>query len=787
MGATGPARQKVAILGGGVGAMTAAYALTESPGWKDKYEITIYQMGWRLGGKGASGREAARGQRILEHGLHIWFGFYHNAFGMMQTAYQECLDKKLSPGSPFSTWEDAFKGQDLLTAMEFIDDEWRRWDMTFDVLPGHPGVGEATLGPWDYVKLMLSWMKEEVDKEHHPIRRLFQAVGDGIHLVEEETRTIITSIEGWFLHRKVEVTTSFPEVGHVHRPAPDLHAANDLAQRMHENPAEQSAEHREALRTLVKSFHGRLHDHYAKSAEADRCRREWILFDLATSAVRGILADGVLDHGFDVLDKYDGREWLAAHGARADTYNSSMVRGMYDLVFAYEQGDLGRANFAAGTAVRATLRILFDYKGSITYKMQAGMGDTVFSPLYLMLKNRGVTFKFFHKVTNLGLSADKMTIDSLALDIQANPKPRPRPPAPPPPPLGKAAQSPNDPVGGPARSSGTSPAAQPADGAGAEAGADGEYDPLVIVKGLPSWPSQPHYDQLEGGDQLRKELEAAHLDFESGWCRHQVATKTLKRGKDFDLVILGISLGGIKFVAPELLAVSKEWRAMVQNVKTVETQAFQTWATRDVAQLGWEAKERAVVGAYVEPIDTWADMSQVLDKEDWPAGDDVKNVSYFCAAAPCADEPPLDDPAYPRSQEDKVKATALEFLSSSIAPLWPRATDPSNPAGLDWSILVAPADVRGEARFDHQFWRANTDPSERYVLSLKGTTQYRFKPDKSGFSNLYLVGDWTYNDINLGCVEAAAMSALMATRAICGYPKIIWGEDAIHSEMFAHP
>ncbi len=736
MGASAPARQKVAILGGGVGAMTAAYALTESPGWKDKYEITVYQMGWRLGGKGASGREAARGQRILEHGLHIWFGFYHNAFGMMQTAYRECLDKKLSPGSPFSSWKDAFKGQDLLSAMEYIDDEWKRWDMDFSVRPGEPGVGEATLGPWDYVKLMLAWMKEQVDKEHHPIRQLLHAVGDGIHLVAEETRTIITEVGAWFEHREVHVATSFPQVG-PHRPAPDLHAANDLAQRMHEDPKEQSPEHQAALLTLVRSFHVRLNKHYEEYEYPDRCRREWILFDLATSAIRGLLADDVIGRGFDVIDKYDGREWLGLHGCRDTSYDSSMVRGMYDLVFAYEQGDLGRANFAAGTAVRATLRILFDYKGSVTYKMQAGMGDTVFSPLYLMLKDRGVKFAFFHKTTNLGLTADRTAIDSIAIDVQAKPK--------------------------------------------------GEYDPLVIVKGLPSWPSQPHYDQLEGGAELQKELEAAHLDLESGWCRHAAETITLKRGKDFDLVILGISLGGIQFVAPELLAASPAWRDMVMKVKTVETQAFQLWMSKDAAELGWIGRERAVVGAYVEPIDTWADMTQVLDKEDWPSGDDVKNVSYLCAAAPCADVPPLDDPAYPRSQEDRVKATALEFLASSVAPLWPKATDPSNPAGLDWSVLVAPAEVKGEARFDHQFWRANTDPSERYVLSLKGTTRYRFKPDNSGFANLYLAGDWTLNDINLGCVEAAAMSALMATRAICGYPQVIFGEDSFGDEAKANP
>lgn len=733
MGASSPARQKVAILGGGVGAMTAAYALTESPGWSEKYEITVYPMGWRLGGKGASGREAARGQRIIEHGLHIWFGFYHNAFGMMQTAYRACLEKGLSPGSPFASWSDAFKGQDRLTAMEFVDDAWKRWDLSFGHLPGTPGIGEATLGPWDYVKLMLSWMKQQVDREHHPIRTFFHAVGDGIHLVEEETRTIITSIGGWFEHREVHIATAFPAVGHIHKPAPDLHAADDLAQRMHEDPDEQSPEHRAALLTLVKSFHVRLHDHYAKSAEADRCRREWILFDLATSAVRGILADDVLRRGFNVIDKYDCREWLAAHGCRPESYDSSMIRGLYDLVFAYEQGDLGRANFAAGAGLRATLRILFDYKGSIAYKMQAGMGDTVFSPLYLMLKDRGVKFAFFHKTTNLGLSADGKSIDTIAIDVQARPK--------------------------------------------------GKYDPLVIVKGLPSWPSQPHYDQLEGGAELQKELEAAHLDLESGWCRHAAETRTLKRGVDFDVVILGISVGGLRFVAPELLAVSPAWRAMVEKVKTVETQAFQLWMSKDAAELGWESPERAVVGSYVEPIDTWADMTQVLDKEDWPAGDAVKNVSYLCAAAPCADVPPLDDPEYPRRQEEKVRATALEFLASSVAPLWPHATAPSNPTGLDWSVLVAPADVKGEARFDHQFWRANTDPSERYVLSLRGTTRYRLRPDRSGFENLYLAGDWTLNDINLGCVEAAAMSALMATRALCGHPQIIWGEDRFGDEV----
>jgi uncharacterized protein with NAD-binding domain and iron-sulfur cluster len=67
-------KEKITILGGGLASLTAAYYLTNSPDWQNKYEITLYQMGWRLGGKGASGRNPEYGQRIEEHGLHVWFG-----------------------------------------------------------------------------------------------------------------------------------------------------------------------------------------------------------------------------------------------------------------------------------------------------------------------------------------------------------------------------------------------------------------------------------------------------------------------------------------------------------------------------------------------------------------------------------------------------------------------------------------------------------------------------------------------------------------------------------------
>ncbi|MEM8538564.1 MAG: NAD(P)-binding protein, partial [Pseudomonadota bacterium] len=83
------AKKKVAIIGGGVGAITAAYAITQQPNWQDDYELTLYQLGWRLGGKGASGRNMKHAGRIEEHGLHIWAGFYENGFRLMRDCYDQ--------------------------------------------------------------------------------------------------------------------------------------------------------------------------------------------------------------------------------------------------------------------------------------------------------------------------------------------------------------------------------------------------------------------------------------------------------------------------------------------------------------------------------------------------------------------------------------------------------------------------------------------------------------------------------------------------------------------------
>jgi hypothetical protein len=121
---------------------------------------------------------------------------------------------------------------------------------------------------------------------------------------------------------------------------------------------------------------------------------------------------------------------------------------------------------------------------------------------------------------------------------------------------------------------------------------------------------------------------------------------------------------------------------------------------------------------------------------------------------------------------EQVKQESIAWLEANTEFLMPKLA----PSGqFDWTQLIAPEGSSGKDRFDSQYWRANVAPSERYVLSAAGTTKYRLPPDGSGFSNLYLAGDWVETEVNAGCVEAAVMAGLGASQAICGYPQKILG------------
>jgi uncharacterized protein with NAD-binding domain and iron-sulfur cluster len=120
-GRTAPLR--VAIIGGGCGAMTAADFLTR-PEQQGRFAVTVFQEGWRLGGKGASGRGASG--RIEEHGLHIWLGHYDNSFRMMRDCYAEL--EASAKGHLFGDWRDAFLPEpDIGLFSPHETGGWQRW------------------------------------------------------------------------------------------------------------------------------------------------------------------------------------------------------------------------------------------------------------------------------------------------------------------------------------------------------------------------------------------------------------------------------------------------------------------------------------------------------------------------------------------------------------------------------------------------------------------------------------------------------------------------------------
>ena len=121
-----------------------------------------------------------------------------------------------------------------------------------------------------------------------------------------------------------------------------------------------------------------------------------------------------------MIDDYDCREWLLLNGASQQSVDSGYLRALYDLGFAYEDGDPARPSLAAGQALRSMLRAFFTYRGAFFWKMQSGMGDIVFAPLYEVLQRRGVRFEFFHRLENVGVDwADGPHVKTLEFEVQA--------------------------------------------------------------------------------------------------------------------------------------------------------------------------------------------------------------------------------------------------------------------------------------------------------------------------------------------------------------------------------
>jgi uncharacterized protein with NAD-binding domain and iron-sulfur cluster len=146
-------RQRIAILGGGCAGVAAALQLTRTTELRDRFDVTLYTQGWRLGGKGASGRASTPDHRIEEHGLHLWMGWYFTAFGMMR----DLLDEWEAPlESPFRDCASAFTPNWDITLVERHKGALLPWTVRLPPTRGRPW--DAAIGPARTVRDAGDWL-----------------------------------------------------------------------------------------------------------------------------------------------------------------------------------------------------------------------------------------------------------------------------------------------------------------------------------------------------------------------------------------------------------------------------------------------------------------------------------------------------------------------------------------------------------------------------------------------------------------------------------------------------
>lgn len=728
---------KVVVLGGGVGGVTAALQLSQ-PGWQQHYDsITLHQMGWRLGGKGASGR--GENDRIEEHGLHVWFGFYENAFRLLNECHAE-LDDIAASGAPgterwplvFDDVETSFTPTDVIGLTDHDGCSWSPWLADF-------------FEPSDD----RPWLERPAHASHPSEWSVPYYFARSIHLAATFARSVQSVDQPLVMSAGPAPVSTVDVLGDVADLAgmfvgiagADAGAALTLASEGAELIAHEAAEQplvRQGLSVVLALCDHALDllriqfDHEIRAHP--EIRRSWYLIDIFVAVARGLVDDEVIvDDDLQRIDDEDFRDWLRRHGASADSIDCALVRSIvYDLAFAFEGGDPNRPRCGAGTALRGVFRMFFTYRGSLMFKMNSGMGDVIFAPIYELLIKRGVKVEFFDRIEKVEISGGSVT--AIVVDRQAVVAPT---------------VTPRDYLGG---------------------------STMSVTGTAATWPASPT-TVLTGATVAApptKLTKAGGSVYESWYVGRGVrtGTRTLSVGTDFDYVVYALPISTVAQCAPDLLALP-EWNQAVTSVRTVPTQAMQLWLTKPASELGpWP--DGVVVGGYVEPYDTWADMSQLHGQEAVPG---AATVAYFCSALWDADPPQRGATAAAWLAEQKalVVAQGRRFLERDIGALWPDASHPID-GSLDWNVLVAPPGVHGEDRLDHQYLRANVEPSERYVLSVPGSSRHRIRPDATGVDNLFAAGDWTDNVINAGCVEAAVISGMRAANGVhqaAGWPEAV--------------
>jgi len=717
-------RKKVAILGGGPSALAAMMDLSKYP---ELFELSLYQVGWRLGGKCASGRgfssRLAAGDgaahvawpRNQEHGLHMALGFYENFFDLLRQAYDN-LNR--SEDWALRTWRDALAPRSCFT----LEDKpwpgfggWTDLPMQLphnDLVPGERARhADASEGRPDLLDGILGFVESLLHMATRIPLRPLEAVGQKLELgvLREVLEELRQRGAAWVNDAGRFVTS--------------------LQQELH---------------TQLSPLHQKLGEQERPAIDTGHWPfvSELAALEMGLRFVVGIgdlLREG---KGFSSLDGLEFSEWLdqtLSFPMLPWTRSSAFLRACYVLPFAYSDGNTKKPLLAAGPGARALLRILADYAGAVAYDFRAGMGECVIVPFYQTILRRSpdARFEFFSRVRELRVKDGK--ISEIHIGRQATPLKKGEP-----------------------------------------------YRPLVSVDRMECFPAHPHYHQLAEGDRLRRgtELLPGGYDLESSWTEWaDVETEVLKLGEDFDVVILAMPPPAFKDLTRELSAASPAWAGLVEHVTGVPTIATQLWLTRPLDELGWSPERSGGDGpplilSYARPLQAGADMTEIARHEPWLSRQaPPRALLYLCdAMLPPPGEPHSagPDPQYIAASREAARQHSLSWLRESIGHLLPGLLDEQG--RIRWELFASPLAKSGEERFEAQYYRGNTSLSELYITTFPNTVQYRLRPEPDAFDNLYLAGDWTKNNIEIGSLEGAILSGRMAARSLLGMSYALYGE-----------
>ena len=741
------AKQKIAILGAGPSALVAAFRLTQEPDFNKTFDVTVYQQGWRVGGKCATGRDLDKHMRLYEHGIHGFLGCYFNALTVMMEAF-EALDRPAS--HPLATFEEAFYGMSGVIRYEMDEGKIKKWPIK---VPTNPfprekltrkqveRIASIDVYALNMIRLGLGFILQAYAKTYrHPatqeyVGEFFKAPPpSGKHPAryvpnDDPKKTIYDCriVDGQErvnekLGAAIElVTEHLPKNPLAGLEAKKLEKAMDAAAYVFKQLASEFA-------GIVEAGGG------GGESNRDRIRRAGLALDFVATILKGVRADGLLYKGFDAVDGEDHVDWMRRHGAAPETIASPLTSSTPNITYQYPEGDsLRPAEMAAGAYLHWTM-MTFTYMGEFIQLFEAGSGETLIAPLHEALVNRGVKFAFFHTITDIRAEKASMEIEEIEIDVQATVKKGPF-----------------------------------------------AYDPYVKVKGLQCWPDRPLFKQLEEG----AALEASGADLESFWSSWApVARKTLKKGEDFDKVIIGISVGALPFLTKSLSAANPAWRRMLDNSVTVATQAMQVWLNKTPWDLGWNGytndyDDYLLSANFMTQPNGQGDFTKYIKWENWPAKHKPESLLLLCGTIPLYHKiDGTEGPDFPRRLAEQVRHQSIQFLQATGGKMLEKATVAErrgygDPFAFDFDLLhpLDPADEKkGAARFDDQYWRVNVNPSDHYVSSPVTKIKHRLYANETGFANLSIAGDWTRNGLNVGSMEGSVRSGLLAAEAILGVP-----------------